>query len=205
MVVGIVEYTRVDYTRPGLPGARLDSYRVSSTGQSCPHSRGEYRNASAISHVSWAAAIAVGRGSTYKGIANAARLVDVSADSNPYSDAADPRILKAVDCAILQGGAHLITMSLVQNDSSRLLHLERLLRCRRLGPPSTDRRQRREQLLRVELALPRVHGARPQPGVRVERAVGRRDVEQRLAPVVPRQRVGARRTAGRIRLAIPAT
>jgi hypothetical protein len=118
VVVGIVEYTRVDYNRPGLPGARLDSYRVSSTGQSCPHSRGEYKNASAISHVSWAAAIAVGRGSTYKGIANAARLVDVSADSNPYSDASDPRILKAVDCAILQGGAHLITMSLVQNDSS---------------------------------------------------------------------------------------
>ena len=118
VVVGIVEYTRVDYTRPGLSGARLDSYRVSSTGLSCPHSPGEYGNPAAISHVSWAAAIAVGRGSTYKGIANAARLVDVSADSNPTSDASDPRILKAVDCAILQGGAHLITMSLVQNDSS---------------------------------------------------------------------------------------
>jgi hypothetical protein len=119
VVVGIVEYSRVDYTRPGLSGTRLDSYRVSSTGQSCPHSRGEYRNAAAISHVSWAAAIAVGRGSTYKGIANAARLVDVSADFNPTSDAADPRILKAVDCAILLGGAHLVTMSLVQNDASR--------------------------------------------------------------------------------------
>ena len=118
VVIGIVEYTRVDYSRPGLSGARLDSYRVSSTGLSCPHSRGQYNNAAAISHVSWAAAIAVGRGSTYKGIANAARLVDVSADFNPTSDAADPRILKAVDCAILQGGAHLITMSLVQNDSS---------------------------------------------------------------------------------------
>ena len=118
VVVGIVEYTRVDYSRPGLSGARLDSYRVSSTGQSCPHARGEYNNSSAISHVSWAAAIAVGRGSTYKGIANAARLVDVSADFSPTSDAADPRILKAIDCAILQGGAHLITMSLVQNDSS---------------------------------------------------------------------------------------
>jgi hypothetical protein len=118
VVVGIVEYTRVDYSRPGLSGTRLDSYRVSSTGLSCPHSRGEYNNSSAISHVSWAAAIAVGRGSTYRGIANAARLVDVSADFNPASDAADPRILKAVDCAILQGGAHLITMSLVQNDSS---------------------------------------------------------------------------------------
>jgi hypothetical protein len=119
VVVGIVEYTRVDYSRPGLSGARLDSYRVSSTGLSCPHSRGEYRNASAISHVSWAAAIAVGRGSTYKGIANAARLVDVSADSSPTSNTSDPRILKAVDCAILQGGAQVITMSLVQNDSSR--------------------------------------------------------------------------------------
>ena len=119
VVVGIVEYTRVDYTRPGLSGARRDSYRVSSTGQSCPHSRGEYRNSSAMSHVSWAAAIAVGRGSTYRGIANAARLVDVSADFNPTSDAADPRILKAVDCAILLGGAHLVTMSLVQNDASR--------------------------------------------------------------------------------------
>ena len=119
VVVGIVEYTRVDYSRPGLSGARLDSYRVSSTGLSCPHSRGQYQNASAISHVSWAAAIAVGRGRTYKGIANAARLVDVSADSSPTSDASDPRILKAVDCAILQGGAQLITMSLVQNDSSR--------------------------------------------------------------------------------------
>ncbi len=118
VVVGIVEYTRVDYSRPGLSGARLDSYRVSSTGLSCPHSRGEYNNSSAISHVSWAAAIAVGRGSTYKGIANGARLVDVSADFNPTSDAADPRILKAVDCAIVQGGAHLITMSLVQNDAS---------------------------------------------------------------------------------------
>ena len=118
VIVGIVEYTRVDYSRPGLSGTRLDSYRVSSTGLSCPHSRGEYNNSSAISHVSWAAAIAVGRGSTYKGIANGARLVDVSADFNPTSDAADPRILKAVDCAILQGGAHLITMSLVQNDSS---------------------------------------------------------------------------------------
>ena len=119
VVVGIVEYARVDYSRPGLSGARRDSYRVSSTGQSCPHSRGTYNNAAAISHVSWAAAIAVGRGSTYKGIANAARLVDVSADFNPGSDSADPRILKAVDCAILLGGAHLITMSLVQNDSSR--------------------------------------------------------------------------------------
>ena len=119
VVVGIVEYTRVDYSRPGLSGTRLDSYRVSSTGLSCPHSRGEYNNSSAISHVSWAAAIAVGRGTTYKGIANAARLVDVSADFSPTSDRADPRILKAVDCAILQGGAHLITMSLVQNDSSR--------------------------------------------------------------------------------------
>ncbi len=119
VVIGIVEYTRVDYSRPGLTGARKDSYRVSSTGLSCPHSRGEYRNSAAISHVSWAAAIAVGRGSTYKGIANAARLVDVSADSNPTSDASDPRILKAVDCAILQGGAQVITMSLVQNDSSR--------------------------------------------------------------------------------------
>jgi hypothetical protein len=119
VVIGIVEYTRVDYSRPGLSGARKDSYRVSSTGQSCPHSRGEYRNASAMSHVSWAAAIAVGRGSTYRGIANAARLVDVSADFSPTSDAADPRILKAVDCAILLGGAHIITMSLVQNDASR--------------------------------------------------------------------------------------
>ena len=119
VVIGIVEYTRVDYSRPGLSGTRLDSYRVSSTGQSCPHARGVYNNSSAISHVSWAAAIAVGRGSTYKGIANAARLVDVSADSSPTSDASDPRILKAVDCAILQGGAHVITMSLVQNDASR--------------------------------------------------------------------------------------
>jgi Subtilase family len=119
VVVGIVEYTRVDYSRPGLAGARRDSYRVSSTGLSCPHSRGQYYNSSAISHVSWAAAIAVGRGTTYKGIANGARLVDVSADFSPTSDRADPRILKAVDCAILQGGAHLITMSLVQNDSSR--------------------------------------------------------------------------------------
>jgi hypothetical protein len=119
VIVGIVEYARVDYSRPGLSGTRLDSYRVSSTGLSCPHSRGEYRNAAATSHVSWAAAIAVGRGSTYKGIANGARLVDVSADFNPTSDAADPRILKAVDCAILLGGAHLVTMSLVQNDASR--------------------------------------------------------------------------------------
>jgi hypothetical protein len=119
VVIGIVEYTRVDYSRSGLSGARLDSYRVSSGGLTCAHSRGQYRNAAAISHVSWAAAIAVGRGSTYKGIANAARLVDVSADYNPAADAADPRILKAVDCAILQGGAHLITMSLVQNDASR--------------------------------------------------------------------------------------
>jgi hypothetical protein len=69
-------------------------------------------------HVSWAAAIAVGRGRTYKGIANGARLVDVSADANPRADAADPRILKAVDCAIIQGGAHLVTLSLVQNDRS---------------------------------------------------------------------------------------
>ena len=60
VVIGIVEYTRVDYSRPGLSGTRLDSYRVSSTGLSCPHSRGEYNNSSAISHVSWAAAIAVG-------------------------------------------------------------------------------------------------------------------------------------------------
>jgi hypothetical protein len=119
VVIGIVEYTRVDYTRPGLTGAHLDSYRVSTTGLSCSHSRGQYRNAAAMSHVSWAAAIAVGRGRTYKGIANAAKLVDVSADYNPAADAADPRILKAVDCAILQGGAHLITMSLVQNDASR--------------------------------------------------------------------------------------
>ncbi len=118
VVVGIVEYTRVDYSRPGLSGTRLDSYRVSSTGLSCPNSRGEYQNASAISHVSWAAAIAVGRGSTYKGIANGARLIDVSADFSPTADAADPRILKAVDCAIL-AGAHLVTMSLVQNDASR--------------------------------------------------------------------------------------
>lgn len=118
VIIGIVEYTRVDYSRPGLGGTRLDSYRVSSSGLSCPHSRGEYRNASAITHVSWAAAIAAGRGRTYKGIANAARLVDVSADANPKADAADPRILKAVDCAIVQGGAHLITMSLVQNDRS---------------------------------------------------------------------------------------
>ena len=51
VVVGIVEYTRVDYSRPGLSGARLDSYRVSSTGLSCPHSRGEYQNSAAISHV----------------------------------------------------------------------------------------------------------------------------------------------------------
>ncbi len=118
VIIGVVEYTRVDYSRPGLAGTRLDSYRVSSTGLSCPHSRGEYQNASAISHVSWAAAIAAGRGSTYKGIANGARIIDVSADFNPTSDAADPRILKAVDCAIV-AGAHLVTMSLVQNDASR--------------------------------------------------------------------------------------
>ncbi|MGP1674565.1 MAG: S8 family peptidase [Candidatus Limnocylindrales bacterium] len=118
VIVGIVEYTRVDYSHPGLGGARLDSYRVSSTGLSCPHSRGSYRNAGAMRHVSWAAAIAVGRGRTYKGIANGARLVDVSADANPRADAADPRILKAVDCAIIQGGAHLVTLSLVQNDRS---------------------------------------------------------------------------------------
>jgi hypothetical protein len=116
--LGIVEYTRVDYSRAGLGGTRLDSYRVSSTGLSCPHSRGEYRNSTAITHVSWAAAIAVGRGRTYKGIANGARLIDVSADANPKADSADPRILKAVDCAIILGGAHLITLSLVQNDRS---------------------------------------------------------------------------------------
>lgn len=119
VVIGIVEYARVDYSRSGLSGTRRTSYRVSSTGQSCSNTRGTYNNSAAISHVSWAAAIAVGRGSTYKGIANGARLVDVSADFNPAADAADPRILKAVDCAILEGGAHLITMSLVQNDSSR--------------------------------------------------------------------------------------
>ena len=119
VVIGIVEYTRVDYTRPGLSGTHLDSYRVSTTGLSCSHSRGQYRSAAAMSHVSWAAAIAAGRGRTYKGIANAAKLVDVSADYNPAADAADPRSLKAIDCAILQGGAHLITMSLVQNDASR--------------------------------------------------------------------------------------
>jgi hypothetical protein len=119
VVVGVVEYARVDYSRPGLGGTRLDSYRVSSGGTSCVHARGTYNNAAATSHVSWATAIAVGRGTTYKGIANAARVVDVSADFNPISDAADPRILKAVDCAIVEGGAHLITMSLVQNDASR--------------------------------------------------------------------------------------
>ncbi|MGZ9159692.1 MAG: S8 family serine peptidase [Candidatus Limnocylindrales bacterium] len=118
VIIGVVEYTRVDYGQPGLGGVRRDSYRVSSTGLSCPHSRGSYNNASAIRHVSWATAIAAGRGRTYKGIANAARVVDVSADANPRADAADPRILKAVDCAITQGGAHLITMSLVQNDRS---------------------------------------------------------------------------------------
>lgn len=118
VIVGIVEYTRVDYSLSGLGPARLDSYRVSSTGLSCPHSRGSYRNSAAIRHVSWAAAIAVGRGGTYKGVANNARLVDVSADAAPTADSADPRILKAVDCAILLGGAHLVTMSLVQNDRS---------------------------------------------------------------------------------------
>ncbi len=120
VVIGVVEYARVDYSRPGLGGGtRRDSYRVSSNGTSCVHARGTYNNASATSHVSWATAIAVGRGTTYKGIANAARVVDSSADFNPRSDAADPRILKAVDCAIVQGGAHLVTMSLVQNDASR--------------------------------------------------------------------------------------
>jgi hypothetical protein len=118
VIIGIVEYARVDYSRPGLGGTRRDSYRVSSTGLSCPHSAGEYRNASAISHVSWAAAIALGRGRTYKGVANGAKLVDVSADFDPRSDRADPRILKAIDCAILLGKAHVITMSLVQNDAS---------------------------------------------------------------------------------------
>jgi hypothetical protein len=119
VVIGVVEYARVDYSRPGLGGTRLDSYRVSSNGTSCVHARGTYNNASATSHVSWATAIAVGRGTTYKGIANAARVIDSSADFNPTSDAADPRILKAVDCAIVEGGAHLVTMSLVQNDASR--------------------------------------------------------------------------------------
>ena len=135
-------------------GTRLDSYRVSSTGRPASHARGTYNNAAAISHVSWAAAIAVGRGSTYKGIANAARLVDVSADFNPTSDAADPRILKAVDCAIVAGRRppHHDVPRPERRES--VLDLERLLRCGRLGPPSAHRRQRRQQLRRVELALP---------------------------------------------------
>ena len=140
VVVGVVEYARVDYSRPGLRGTRLDSYRVSSTGQSCVHARGTYNNAAATSHVSWATAIAVGRGSTYKGIANAARVVDVSADFNPIvgcRGSTDPQGGRLRD---RRGGAHLVTMSLVQNDAQSVLDLERVLRRRRVGPPSAHRR-----------------------------------------------------------------
>jgi hypothetical protein len=117
VIVGIVEYARVDYTNPGLTGGvRLTSYRITPSG--CLNSPGTFNDTGLINHVSWAAAVAVGRGATNKGIANGARLIDVSAEVDDDSPAADQRILKAIDCAIIQGGAHLVTMSLVQNDPS---------------------------------------------------------------------------------------
>jgi hypothetical protein len=63
-------------------------------------------------------AVAVGRGaSSYPGVASKARFIEASANASTTASSSDPRILKAVECAVT-AGAHVVNLSLVQNNQS---------------------------------------------------------------------------------------
>jgi hypothetical protein len=114
--VGIIEYGGVGISSDLPLSARLAAKRVTTTSSGrmvCANGP-----VAASGHMTLVAGISVSRGATGSpGVARSARFIESSANSSITAASSDPRILKAVECAIL-AGAHVVNLSLVQNSQS---------------------------------------------------------------------------------------
>jgi hypothetical protein len=114
--VGIVEYGGIALSAELPASARLAAKKVTTNSAGrliCGNGP-----VAASGHMTLVTAAAVGRGaSSYPGVAPKARFVEASANGSPTASSSDPRVLKAVECAVL-AGAHVVNLSLVQNSQS---------------------------------------------------------------------------------------
>jgi hypothetical protein len=114
--VGVVEYGGIALS-PELPAsARLAAKKV--TTNSVGRLICGTGPVAASGHMTLVAAAAVGRGvSSYPGVAPNARFIEASAFASTTASSSDPRVLKAVECAVL-AGANVVNLSLVQNNQA---------------------------------------------------------------------------------------
>ena len=116
--IGIIEYGEVDWTRTSTSGIAKQVLYVGGTYPSLTCNSGNPPNVGISTHYTRAVSIAASRneGGSALGIAPSATVVASSANTaDDDSQDADRRIVKAVECAILNGDADLISTSLVQN------------------------------------------------------------------------------------------
>ena len=140
VVVGVVEYARVDYSRPGLGGTRLDSYRVSSTGhvlrpcaRDLQQRRGHQPRQLGDGHRRRARHDVQGHRQRRPGRRRLGRLQsDVGCRGST-----DPQGGRLRDRRRWRAPHHDVPRP---ERRQSVLDLECLLRCRRLGPPSAHRR-----------------------------------------------------------------
>ncbi|MBA3778993.1 MAG: S8 family serine peptidase [Chloroflexi bacterium] len=116
--IGIVEYRRVDWTRTGMPGTsrRQELY----VGGSYPNLTCNAGTPGALPSEHYTRVVAIAASNddvgTSRGIATAATVVASSANTNnDDTQDADRRVIKAVECAVLNGNADMISTSLTQN------------------------------------------------------------------------------------------
>jgi hypothetical protein len=119
--IGIVEYEEVDWSKPGLAqvGANKLELYVGGNDPNFTCVVGHPPNDDLVAeHMTRVTAVAAGRAAagTTSGIAPGAFIVSSSANTHDVDGVdADRRIIKAVECALINGDADLITVSLVQN------------------------------------------------------------------------------------------
>ncbi len=113
--VAVVEYARIDFSRPTLGDVPRQRLRVARTGRGLACRSGDPRHPDAsVSHMTRVAAIIAGRSAAApRGIAPGATIVQTSIDM-PAQDNRETaaRVAKAIECAIVRGDADVINLSL---------------------------------------------------------------------------------------------
>lgn len=113
--VAVVEYAEIDFSRPTLPAVPRQRLRIARTADGLVCRSGDPRHPDAsTSHMTRVAAIIAGRSShAPRGIAQGATIVQVSIDLPAYDNLETAaRVARAIECAITQGEADVINLSL---------------------------------------------------------------------------------------------
>jgi hypothetical protein len=113
--VAVVEYATIDFSRPTLTAVPRQRLRIARTPSGLVCRSGEpLRPDASTSHMTRVAAIIAGRSSgAPRGIAPGATIVQVSIDMPAYDNLETAaRVARAIECAITQGDADVINLSL---------------------------------------------------------------------------------------------